>query len=172
MASTSPKAGYTLLPRTSEENERKAQDVDPSNRINSLGLPLDVILRLLATGLSITAIITNSIGDDRYWGSRSNGMIAFPLVFLSISTLTHIILAIIYLSSKVHVEWKGPNWQGPRPCSYGRFEPAKKPPRYVIAAADLAAGTLMAVGITLCSLATYWPIPIGVVGIVFTSLTA
>ncbi|MCJ1244219.1 hypothetical protein MMC30_001417 [Trapelia coarctata] len=175
MASTSAEAGYTRIPRTSEGNERKGQNVDTRSKSSSLGLPLNALLRLAATAFSLTAIITIIIGDIQRWGrspSKSNGAVAFPLVFLFLSFLSHFLATILYFSSMVHVEWKGPNWEGPRQRSYGRSEPAKRPPVWLTRAADLAVGTLMVVGISVSSAVTYWLVNVAIVGIVFTSLTA
>jgi hypothetical protein len=175
MASPSPQAGYTRLPRTSEETERKDQVADTSKNSTGITVPLSIILRLLATIFAIVAIPTLVVGDFRYWygyHSASRGLMAFPLVFLCSSSSVHIFAGFYYaFTSLVHVEWKGPQWQGPSQLSYARSQVTKKSIVRWITVADLSAAVFMVISITVCSVSS-WLTPTSIAGVVFASLTA
>jgi len=175
MASSSPQAAYTRLPRSSEEHERKDQAAHTNKNSTGIVVPVSIILRLLATAFAIIAIATIVAGDLRYWygyTSRTRGLIAFPLIFLCASMLVHIFAVVYYFFTLlVHVEWKGPKWQGPSQRSDGRPQATKKSIVRWTTIADLSAAFFMVIAIMVCSIGQ-WMNPTFIAGIVFTSLTA
>lgn len=175
MAPTSPKAGYTLLRYTSEENNRKDQHGTrngASGASNSLNFHPSSVLRLFASVFSIISIVCLIIGDYRpgriFFYSRSRGSVAFPLVFLFILLLSHAFAAFVHIASLfVHVEWKRPEWG-----SHGLNSVDRRRRQRLIAAVDLIGGFFLVGGVAWSAVITGPLFDITIAGVVFASFTA
>ncbi|MCJ1400382.1 hypothetical protein MMC11_003587 [Xylographa trunciseda] len=71
------------------------------------------VFRLVTNLFTTIAIILLIVGPCTLsWYRPGSAIVAFPLVFLFISLLSHMAVAAHYLlTTLVHIEWRGPSWQ-------------------------------------------------------------
>ncbi|MCJ1434905.1 hypothetical protein MMC27_004275 [Xylographa pallens] len=140
-------------------------------------LSLGALFRFLTTVLTLIAIVLFIVGPAQLLPYRrlDSGIVAFPLIFLSLSLVSHIAVAAHYVFTElIYVEWRRPDLRAQSDSLLRipeRLRNFRRPEKRALGVAYGGAGLGMGFGAVLVA---GFPLRNGVMiaGVVFTFLTA